>query len=251
MPASQQTDVIEKILHSLSRFFGEGRITPQDFRRAIDLYTSLPFRIQVQVWARLICLQPILKAIEEYIPVTSDRWVDLGCGHGLVSLLVASRRKGTILGVEASPSRFAIAQRAAHGLQDVTFQHGNIAEMSIPPSTTILLIDVLYLFPDDIQQRILINCARALTHNGILLIKDNTTIPRWKYGYTNCEEKLKLLFRAYDTETIKSPNYRTPDSWRHLITQANLQIHAELFIKSPAPYPGIIYICQNSSHVTL
>ena len=114
----------------------------------------------MQVWARLICLQPVLKAIEQHVPHTAERLVDLGSGYGLVSALTALRRKTTVLGIEASPSRLLIARQATTGhIPNVSFQQGDIAQISLPPSDAILLIDVLCLFADDTQAHVLENCG--------------------------------------------------------------------------------------------
>jgi SAM-dependent methyltransferase len=235
--------LIDRILHQLSHLFGDGPLMPQDFRQIRRRYAALSLRNQMPIWARLICLQPILKAIDSHVPAKSGRLLDLGSGYGLVSLCVASRWKGEIVGVEASHARFDIAQRAAQGVQNVTFQHGDIANISIPPCDVILLIDVLCLFPDALQGSILTKCAAALADDGMLLIKDNTTVPRWKYRYTHCEERLKLLLGAYGTRTIKRPNYREPEAWRRCIQRAGFKIRDERFVKSVAPYPGVIYVC--------
>ena len=199
----------------------------------------------MQVWARLICLQPVLKAIEQHVPHTAERLVDLGSGYGLVSALTALRRKTTVLGIEASPSRLAIARQATTGhIPNVSFQQGDIAQISLPPSDAILLVDVLCLFADDAQAHVLENCADSLCSGGVLLIKDNTTIPRWKYRYTNLEERIKLCLGTYGVRAQMRPNYRTPEAWRHLIANANLKIEEECFIRSIAPYPGVIYLCR-------
>ena len=199
----------------------------------------------MQVWARLICLQPVLKAIEQHVPHTAERLVDLGSGYGLVSALTALRRKTTVLGIEASPSRLAIARQATTGhIPNVSFQQGDIAQISLPPSDAILLVDVLCLFADDAQAHVLENCADSLCPGGVLLIKDNTTIPRWKYRYTNLEERIKLCLGTYGVRAQMRPNYRTPEAWRHLIANANLKIEEECFIRSIAPYPGVIYLCR-------
>ena len=199
----------------------------------------------MKVWARLICLKPVLKAIEQHVPLDAERLVDLGSGYGLVSALTALRRKSKILGIEASPSRLSIARQATtRHIQNVSFQQGDIAQIHLPPSDAILLIDVLCLFADDAQAHVLANCANALCPGGVLLIKENTTIPRWKYRYANLEERVKLWLGTYGIRAQMQPNYRAPESWRHLITNANLKIEEERFIKSIAPYPGVIYFCR-------
>lgn len=199
----------------------------------------------MQVWARLICLQPVLRAIEQHVPHSAKRLIDLGSGYGLVSVLTAMRRERAVLGIEASPSRFAIARQAATGhIPNVSFQQGDIAQISLSPSDALLLIDVLCLFTDGDQGQVLEYCANALCPEGVLIIKDNTTTPRWKYRYTVLEERVKLWMGTYGFRAQMQPNYRAPEAWRQLITQANLRIEEEYFITSIAPYPGVIYLCR-------
>ena len=237
--------MIDRILHAASRWFGEGPLTRQDFRQIPHLYSSLPLTAQMQVWARLICLQPVLRAIEQHVPHSAERLIDVGSGYGLVSVLTALRRESTILGIEASPTRLAIARQATtEHIPNLTFQQGDIAQISLPPSDALLLIDVLCLFADDAQAHVLDNCVNALSPGGVVLIKDNSTIPRWKYRYTHLEERVKLWLGTYGVRAQMQPNYRTPDAWRQLITNANLRIEEECFIKSIAPYPGVIYLCR-------
>ena len=199
----------------------------------------------MQVWARLICLQPVLRAIEQHVPHSAERLIDLGSGYGLVSALTALRRESTVFGIEASPSRLAIARQAASGhIANVSFQQGDIAQISLSPSDALLLIDVLCLFTDGAQRHVLENCANALCPEGVLIIKDNTTTPRWKYRYTVLEERVKLWMGTYGVRAQMQPNYRAPEAWRQLITKANLRIEEEYFITSIAPYPGVIYLCR-------
>lgn len=199
----------------------------------------------MQVWARLICLQPVLRAIEQHVPHSAERLIDLGSGYGLVSVLTAMRRERTVIGIEASPSRVAIARKATTGhIPNVFFQQGDIAQISLSPSDALLLIDVLCLFTDGVQGHVLENCANALCPEGVLIIKDNTTTPRWKYRYTVLEERVKLWMGTYGVRAQMQPNYRAPEAWRQLIAKANLRIEEECFIRSIAPYPGVIYLCR-------
>ena len=238
--------MLAHILYQLSRIFGDGPLTSQDCQRIIDCCSSLSFSNQMRIWTRLICLQPILKAINQYVPKVPGRIIDLGSGYGVLSWLLASRRKQEILGIEVSLPRLSIAQQITKDLPNLNFQHGDIANVSVEPSSTILLIDVLCLFPNETQQHILSTCANKLVDNGTLILKDNTTIPKWKFHYANLEERIKLFLGIYSTPTLKRPNYLSPDTWRNLVIKSNLKIRAEFFVNSLAPYPGIIYICQKS-----
>ena len=239
--------MLPHILYQVSRIFGDGPLTSQDCRQIIDSCSSLSFSDQMRVWTRLICLQPILKAINQHIPKTPGRIVDLGSGYGVLSWLLASSRKQEILGIEVSLPRLSIAQQITKDLPNLNFQHGDIANVTVEPSSTILLIDVLCLFPSETQQHILFSCANSLVDNGTLVLKDNTTTPKWKFYYANLEERIKLFLGIYSTPTLKRPNYLPPDTWRNLVTKSNLKIRDEFLVNSLAPYPGIIYICQKSS----
>ena len=221
-------------------------MTLQDVRWLINRFRSAPFRDQLKIWARLICLQPILKAIDEHVMVASERSVDLGSGYGIVSLIMGLRRNARILGIEASPVRIAIAKEAARDLAQVTFQCGDVAQMPVPSGDALLLIDILSFFPDETQRHIVTACADSLNPCGILLIKDNTTVPRWKYRYVNVEERIKRALGVYGVATQIRPNHHPPRSWRQLIRSANLKICDEVLIESVVPYPGIIYVCQKT-----
>lgn len=238
--------VIAQVLYRLSRLFGDGPMSRRDVRWLIRRYAHVPLREQVKVWARLICLQPILKAMDRHVPATAEWLVDLGSGFGLVSLIVGSRRNARILGIEASPVRVAIAKEAARDLRQVTFQCGDAAQMPVPPGDALLLIDILSFFPNDTQRHILAACADSLDARGVLLIKDNTTAPRWKYRYVHFEESIKRTLGVYGVTTQIPPNHHPPELWRQLIRNSDLEICDEILIESIVPYPGIIYVCRKT-----
>ncbi|MDE0184689.1 MAG: class I SAM-dependent methyltransferase [Candidatus Poribacteria bacterium] len=236
--------VIAPVLYRLSYLFGEGPMALPDVRWLMNRYTHTAVRERVKIWARLICLQPILKAIDRHVPDTAERLVDLGSGYGLISLMAALRRKARILGIEASPVRVAIAKMAARELGQVTFQCGDVAQIPVPPGDALLLIDILSYFTDETQGQILAACADSLKPGGILLIKDNTTVPQWKYRYVNVEERIKRTVGVYGVTAQIRPNHHPPELWRQLIRSANLEVCDEILIESVVPYPGIIYVCQ-------
>ena len=236
--------VIAQGLYRLSRLFGEGPMALGDVRWLINRYTHVPLREQVKIWARLICLQPILNAIDRCVPIAAEKLVDLGSGYGLVSLIVGLRRNARIFGIEASAVRLAIAKEAACDLRQVTFECGDVAQMPVPSGDAFLLIDILSFFSDDTQRHILTACADSLNACGVLLIKDNTTVPRWKYRYVNFEESIKRTVGVYGLTTQIPPNHHPPKLWRQLIRNSDLEICDEILIESMVPYPGIIYVCR-------
>ncbi|MBX7152201.1 class I SAM-dependent methyltransferase [bacterium] len=235
------------LLYWISQLFGKGPLSRNDFQRIVDACSSQHSTDLVKIFGRLICLQPVMKAVEEHISEREGTVVDLGCGYGLIGILLSMRYRLSVIGMEASLSRLDAARQLSRGLAETRFEHGDIANIQIPPSTAILLVDVLCFFSDDVQKRIISACTESLMPGGALFIKDNTTKPRWKYRYTYAEESLKLWTGVYGLKNRHRPNYRSPESWRGLITHAGMQVQNEIFIRSFVPYPGIIYVAQKSN----
>jgi SAM-dependent methyltransferase len=71
--------------------------------------------------------------------------VDLGCGRGQLALaLLEAGLARSVLGLDRNPEYLAQARRAAHGLEFRAAVQDLAQTQEIPPTTTVLLIDVLY-----------------------------------------------------------------------------------------------------------
>ena len=162
----------------------------------------------------------------------------------MVSQFIAKRYGCPVLGVDASPSRIAVARQASACLEAVKFAHSDIAQFDLPPSQMALLIDVLGFFSDAAQRQLLRRCREALCPDGLLIVKDTTTVPRWKYHYANFEETLKFRLNVYGLKTRRRPNYHALTDWRALLQAAGFEVCEENLIAAIAPYPGVIYVCR-------
>ena len=154
--------------------------------RALQLYADQPLGIRAFVRARhLLCP---LSAIETYVPIRG-RILDLGCGHGLFSALMAiSSPQRSITSVEPSSVKMRTAITLVSKLPNVQFRQGTIDDVDEGPLDAITILDVLYLLPVPEKLRILRRCRQLLGPEGKLVLKTNDTHPAWKYRWAWLQE---------------------------------------------------------------
>lgn len=160
---------------------------PADFAAARRLYSNESAGTRLFVRARNL-LAP-WSDIAACVPPTGDV-LDVGCGHGLFSVaLAAADPVRRIVGVDPSPAKIAVAKRAGASLSNVVFRQ-DLVEAVEGQFDVIVVLDVLYLLPDERKKSLLAACRQRLMPDGVLLVKTNDTHPAWKYQVARAQEKL-------------------------------------------------------------
>jgi 2-polyprenyl-3-methyl-5-hydroxy-6-metoxy-1,4-benzoquinol methylase len=168
--------------------------TPQAYR-ALDAYRDAPrgdrFHVKIR-W--LTC--PVA-AVEKQVP-RSGRILDVGCGHGLVSLYMAvCSEDRDIVGVDIDKHKIALAQQAAPyiGTNDGEGGAGSVEFHAVDPGVlpdgpfdAVTINDVLYLLGPDLRRSIIDACIDRLAPGGTILIKETDTVPRWKAWIAELQE---------------------------------------------------------------
>ena len=213
--------------------------------RVLDSYTSLPFQDRLLILARLVfCARPIMEVLKEYLPA-QGLTLDLGCGYGVFShLMSASRPVGAFMGIDLSSHRIEVARKSAHYRRNMEFHLADIRDAQIPRCDAIVMIDILYMLPYRIQERILSRCYEKLSDDGILMIKDNSKSPYWKYIYSYIEDTIKTKLGTYGRDVRKNSSSYW-DSQEFLTLLKKIGFRAKMIpSRSHLPYPGVFYICQ-------
>ncbi len=161
-------------------------------RRLLSLYQRTSPGVRLHTALRwLSCPFP---AVEAAVP-EEGTIVEVGCGHGLLSLYLALTGPGRkVSGIDVDDAKVAVAQRAARRLGDgggpVTF--ATVAPGWLPhePADAVVIADVLYLLTGADQRRLLAACAACLGPGGVLVIKEVATEPRWKFRWNTVQETL-------------------------------------------------------------
>lgn len=131
-----------------------------------------------------------LTATASYIPATG-RVLEIGCGHGLFSLLLASESaQRSVTGIDIDRDKIAVATAAAtaSGLGNASFEV--VAPDALPSGTwdAVAIVDVLYLLGHEQATRLVSAAASVLAPGGVLVVKEMARQPRWKYAVNQLQE---------------------------------------------------------------
>lgn len=129
-------------------------------------------------------------AVERAVP-SAGRILDLGCGHGLFSLLMAAAHPAReVTGVDVDAGKIAVAVQAARalGLDNVRFAAS--ADGALPPGPwdAVTVVDVLYLLGVGRARRLLGEAAATLAPGGVVVVKEMDERPRWKHWLNTVQE---------------------------------------------------------------
>lgn len=147
--------------------------------------------------------------ILKHIP-TSGKVLDIGCGFGHLAWYLAHERPSLkYFGTDIDEEKIALAQNSAMGITSPNFKFGDITTMDdwSEPYDSIILLDVAYLMPWEIQKKII---AWALAHLNLgsesaLLLKTNE-VPKGMSGVRMLWEEwimVNLLRRTKSSGTIQ------------------------------------------------
>jgi len=213
----------------------------QDFpiRETLRLYDREPLGIRLFVRARhLLC--PFDRILPHVPP--SGRVLDVGCGHGLFSHLMAVQsRERAVLGVDPSPTKIAVAQRVGQQLANVSFRLGTIDVVDEDDFQAITIMDVLYLLPPAEKLRLLQRCRELIAPNGVLLLKTNDTRPRWKYWVTRTQEALMTGLGL--THSEHGLHFFSAPANAAVLERAGFRVQI-VPLPTRLPYPHVLFVAR-------
>lgn len=166
---------------------------------ALALFSPLPPGERFHVHARAFSAP--LEAVAAHVP-PGGMVADVGCGHGLLSALLAlgdSRR--TVYGVDPDPRKIEWARQGPGRLPNVKAEVGTVeslAERMPGQFDAVVVCDVLYLLPVERWPGFLREARRLLRPGGRLLLKEAEGDRSWKHFKCLAQEvvMVKLLGRT-------------------------------------------------------
>jgi len=158
-----------------------------DFTAARRLFQDQPLGTRLFVLARQT-LAP-LASIAARVP--PGPLLDVGCGHGLFALALASADPNRrIVGIDPSSAKIAAATAAGRSFSNVQFRQALVEEIEGERYPGISVLDVLYLLPDPQKRSFLAAVRRLIAPEGVFLLKTNDTHPAWRYWIARTQEKI-------------------------------------------------------------
>ncbi len=156
-------------------------------RRLLSLYAGAPVRARAHVRVRWATCP--FNAVAAQVPA-AGRILDVGCGHGLLSLYLAlTSAAREVHGIDVDGDKLAAGRgAAARGGLSCTFERVKGGGLPEGPWDAIAIVDVLYLLGTADQKRLLAAGAAALAPGGALVVKEMAPVPRWKAAWNTAQE---------------------------------------------------------------
>lgn len=190
--------------------------------------------------------------IASYLP-TQGNILDLGCGHGLLSLAMGmSEPARTIHAIDHEQSRVTIAQKAASGLANITFQTGSLLDTSAADQwrgavAGIVIIDAIHYLPPAEQEVFLVNARKALIPGGVLLIRDVDAGAGKTFFINRLYEK---TMTGLGFTMAKDLNFRSQAEWLDLLGKTGFDCTTEPCCRFP--FADRLFVCrQRAAQVAL
>ena len=160
--------------------------------RVLELYRGAPAAVRVHTAVRWATCP--FAPVEAAVPHVGTV-LEVGCGHGLLSLSLGLASSGRrVTGVDIDGAKVAAASAAAARLAPGEAEVGfSVVEPGWLPTATVdavVIADVLYLLPVEDQRRLLRACAGCLGESGVLVVKEVADRPRWKSRWNQVQETL-------------------------------------------------------------
>lgn len=136
------------------------------------------------------------EAVALHLPATG-RILEVGCGHGIFSLLAASQATGrSVVGTDVDGDKIRAASAAAghdHELEGrLRFAPSRPGEVPEGPWDAIAVVDVLYLIDAAGEERFVRDLAGHLAPGGVLLVKEMAQRPAWKFTLARLQERVSV-----------------------------------------------------------
>jgi SAM-dependent methyltransferase len=199
--------------------------------RIASLFAEAP--LPTRCFIRLRSALTPYRQIAELLP-GPGRILDLGSGHGLLSLALSMNRdRREIIGIDHDPGRVRLAEGAAARLESVSkprFEVGDLekglATFASGSLSGVAMIDILHYFGPDGQAALLHEAARALGPGGILVVReidsDGGVAAVWNRFYEN------VATRVGFTRSARSRlEFRSVSGWTSMLETAGFEVRSE------------------------
>ena len=143
----------------------------------------------------------------DYAPVEGSI-TDIGCGYGFLCYLlsfVSDKRK--ITGIDHDEEKIKVANNCYSKNKNINFVCADITNYKFDKSDVFFISDVLHYFPEEQQEKLIVNCLNNLNDNGLVIIRDAnremkkrhfvtilTEIFSTRFGFNKVNNEQKKLF---------------------------------------------------------
>jgi 2-polyprenyl-3-methyl-5-hydroxy-6-metoxy-1,4-benzoquinol methylase len=185
---------------------------------------------------RFTIMRSKLLSVMDLLLPAEGRILDVGCGFGLFAAYFAQTQPDRqITGIDTNEKRVEMARRvmATLGAKGHEFVAGDARDPRVRgPFDAIYVLDVMHHVPRADQEQLLSTLHGLLAPDGVLVLKDITTEPRFGLKFT---EYLDRVMVGWDEPLA----YRHHTEWGRLLAGLGMKIRA-VRVPDVLPYPHVV-----------
>lgn len=208
---------------------------------ALQVFKPLPLREQLFVRARLWSAP--LEVIAQQVP--SGRVLDVGCGHGVLTALLAFQRADReVVGIDPDERKIAWARASVGHLTNVRVEAKTLEALALTEENTFdaaVVADVMYLLPAGQWTEFLRKIRALLRPHGKLYLKEAEADGSWREWKCMAQERVmvQLLGRTHSSGELK---ILPREQMRTLIQNAGFQLKSEETLSAGYTTPHVLFV---------
>lgn len=168
--------------------------------------------------------------------------LDVGCGDGLLAVLLSSRGNAElqVVGIDHSDHKIKVANSTE--LENTEFSVSDLSDLPTGRYDCVSLIDVLYCVPLAHWPSFLEQCTRVLRVGGLLLVKEVVDQPRWKNWFTYLEEFLSI--KVFRMTKGSNPHFEPLETYKRQIEMSGSAVYEVKRLDSGRPYAHCLFLAH-------
>lgn len=198
-------------------------------------FSSLPRLTQWFIVLRYLSC-PFKKLIR-FIPQKGSL-LDVGCGFGLLSLLLAKQNPDRrILGIDLDSDRIQAAKQLSISFPNLQFQTETLDQLSSRRRFDVItIVDIIYLLPAKAKIILLQNAYRVLRKGGYLFIKINDRSWTFRFFLTWLQELITVKLLRKTASKYSSLYFEQPNEVEMWLIEIGFQIEKKVKLPTPSPF---------------
>jgi SAM-dependent methyltransferase len=166
---------------------------PSSFRDVLDLYAYRgPYIESYLTWK--LRIDPIYRGVAPLVPARG-RVLDLGCGYGLMShILAGASLEREVIGVDFDERKIDVARCAARARSNVRFEVGDVFAWPYPPADAVVMVDMLHYWSEARQLELIARVCRCLRPGGTAVFRDGCATDSGGHLATTWGERFSTRF---------------------------------------------------------
>jgi 2-polyprenyl-6-hydroxyphenyl methylase/3-demethylubiquinone-9 3-methyltransferase len=215
------------------------------FQEILKLY-SFSLGSKIRTYQRWYAGTPF-ECVEQFVPKEGNI-IDLGCGWGIFSNLMALKSsKRSVYGIDLDASKIVWAQRTIRDRTNINFRVQDLKDINLPNVDAIVLYDVAHHLEESVQFKVLEECYSKLSIGGVLILKENDTVPLWKLWVSHLVEAIALGFNITLSSKIL---FRSRHEWEQILTNIGFKVIHSEYIKTKYGFfvPHSLFIAKKLSY---